>query len=140
MKKDFRQLPAKGFAAKPLPPIAPVEHTRLTIVDKDTRSVAYSLGFPIIVKRGQPDYPALLVATSYFGQHRMSGGRLYQRMRELRGLNYGDYAYIEYFPRGMYHVRAQPEPGAPTSRSSRSGSGPWSAPPPASRCGWPCSS
>ena len=30
----------------------------------------------------------------------MSGGRLFQRIREIRGINYGDYAYIEYFPRG----------------------------------------
>src|SRR6202451_4251592 len=29
-------------------------------------------------------------------------------MRELRGLNYGDYAYVEYFPRGMF--RFDPEP------------------------------
>ena len=29
-------------------------------------------------------------------------------MRELRGLNYGDYAYLEYFPRGMF--RFEPEP------------------------------
>ncbi|MCE5311050.1 MAG: insulinase family protein [Acidobacteriales bacterium] len=108
VKKDFRQLPAKGFAAKPLPPATPAGHTRLTIVDKDTRSVAYSLGFPIIVKRGHPDYPALLVAASWLGQHRMSGGRLYQRMRELRGLNYGDYAYIEYFPRGMFQFEPDP--------------------------------
>ena len=68
------------------------------MVEKDTRSVAYSMGFPIDVKRGHPDYPALLVAQAYFGQHRTSGGRLYKRMREIRGLNYGDYAYIEYFP------------------------------------------
>ncbi|MCZ2111645.1 MAG: insulinase family protein, partial [Dehalococcoidia bacterium] len=26
----------------------------------------------------------------------------YQRIREARGINYGDYAYIEAFPRGMY--------------------------------------
>jgi zinc protease len=32
----------------------------------------------------------------------MSGGVLYDRMREKRGLNYGNYAYIEYFPRGMF--------------------------------------
>ena len=37
---------------------------------------------------------------SYFGPHRVSGGRLFQRIREMRGINYGDYAYIEYFPRG----------------------------------------
>jgi zinc protease len=29
-------------------------------------------------------------------------------MRELRGLNYGDYAYIEYFPYGMYSFEPQP--------------------------------
>ena len=37
---------------------------------------------------------------SYLGPHRMSQGRLFQRIREVRGINYGDYAYIEYFPRG----------------------------------------
>jgi len=30
-------------------------------------------------------------------QHRSSNSFLYQRLREARGLNYGDYAYIEYF-------------------------------------------
>ena len=29
-------------------------------------------------------------------------------MREKRGLNYGDYAYIEYFPRGMFLMEPQP--------------------------------
>ena len=38
----------------------------------------------------------------------MSGGVLYDRMREKRGLNYGDYAYIEYFPRGMFLMEPQP--------------------------------
>jgi zinc protease len=45
---------------------------------------------------------------SYFGPHRMSGGRLFQRIREIRGINYGDYAYIEYFPRGMFLMEPQP--------------------------------
>lgn len=108
VKKDFRQLAPKGFGTKPLPGVAPIKNTRLTIVDKDTRSVAYSFGFPIIVKRGHPDYPALLLATSWLGQHRLSSGRLYQRMREARGLNYGDYAYIEYFPRGMFQFEPSP--------------------------------
>jgi zinc protease len=70
--------------------------------------VAYSLGFPINVKRGDPDYPALLLMQSYLGPHRMSGGRLFQRIREIRGINYGDYAYIEYFPRGMFAMEPSP--------------------------------
>ncbi|HEY6345722.1 MAG TPA: pitrilysin family protein [Bryobacteraceae bacterium] len=99
LKKDFAALPAKDTA--PMEPIRPhaVDHTRALIVEKNTRSVAYSFGFPIDVRRGDPDYPALLVAQSYLGQHRLNG-RLFERIREIRGINYGDYAYIEYFPRG----------------------------------------
>jgi zinc protease len=108
MKKDFRTLPeGAGFHPRQQAPSL-IEHTRAEIVDKQTRSVAVSIGFPITMTRVSPDYAAMLVATSYFGQHRMSSGVLYQAMREKRGLNYGDYAYIEYFPRGMF--RFQPEP------------------------------
>jgi zinc protease len=85
-----------------------IDHTRALIVEKNTRSVAFSLGFPMDVKRGDPDYPALLLMQSYFGPHRMSGGRLFQRIREIRGINYGDYAYIEYFPRGMFLMDPSP--------------------------------
>ena len=111
MKKDFEALPAAasprpGPAAIPAP--LPVEKSRIVIVDKDTRSVAFSIGYPIEVTRARPDYAALLLVSSYLGQHRMSSGVLYDRMREKRGLNYGDYAYIEYFPRGMYLMEPQP--------------------------------
>ena len=108
VKKDFRTLPeSAGF--RPREEWAkPIERTRVVIVEKDTRSVAISLGFPIALTRQQPDYAALLVATSYLGQHRMSSGLLYREMREKRGLNYGDYAYIEYFPRGMYLMEPEP--------------------------------
>ena len=74
----------------------------MVIVDKDTRGVAFSLGYPIELSRNSADYAALLLVSSYLGQHRNSSGVLYDRMREKRGLNYGDYAYIEYFPRGMF--------------------------------------
>jgi zinc protease len=108
MKKDFASLPAGTTFRTRVEPRVPTGGNRLTIIDKDTRSVAYSIGFPISVRRGDPDFAALLVAQSWFGQHRASGGRLYDRMRELRGLNYGDYAYIEYFPRGMFQFEPSP--------------------------------
>lgn len=113
LKQDFARLPKGEPRFTPLAAKAtePISHTRAILIDKDTRSVAYSIGFPIDVRRGDPDYPALLVAQSYFGQHRESGGELYQRMRELRGLNYGDYAYIEYFPRGMFQLQPDPNHG-----------------------------
>ncbi len=72
------------------------------ILEKDTRATAISLGFPIDVKRGDPDFAALWLARTWLGEHRASSGRLYQRIREERGINYGDYAYIEAFPRGMF--------------------------------------
>jgi zinc protease len=111
VQKDFSRLP-KGVAARPtFPAPKPIRGIRLTMIEKDTRSVAYSLGFPIEVRRGHPDYPALLVAQSYLGQHRHSGGRLFERIRQVRGINYGDYAYIEYFPRGMFQFEPDPNLG-----------------------------
>ena len=74
----------------------------VTLVEKDTRGAAISMGFPIEVTRSHPDFAALWLVRSYFGEHRSSNAHLFQRIREARGMNYGDYAYIEYFPRGMY--------------------------------------
>lgn len=84
---------------------------RIEIVERETRSTAVSLGFPISVTRADKHWPALAVVASYFGQHRSSNSYLYQRLRELRGLNYGDYAYIEYFPRGMFQFQPDPNLG-----------------------------
>jgi zinc protease len=85
--------------------------TEIEIVQRQTRSTAISFGFPIEVNRSHPDWPALAVAASYLGQHRSSNSHLYQRLREARGLNYGDYAYIEYFPRGMFQFTPDPNLG-----------------------------
>jgi zinc protease len=78
---------------------------KIQIIQRPTRSTAISLGFPINITRADKDYPALAVVASYFGQHRSSNSYLYHRLREMRGLNYGDYAYIEYFPRGMFQFQ-----------------------------------
>ena len=72
------------------------------IVSKETRATAISFGHPIAVTRAHPDYPALYLARTWLGEHRSSSSHLYQRIRELRGMNYGDYAYIEAFPRGGF--------------------------------------
>jgi len=84
---------------------------KIEIVERETRSTALSLGFPIALTRADKDWPALAVVASYFGQHRSSNSYLYQRLREARGLNYGDYAYIEYFPRGMFQFQPDPNLG-----------------------------
>jgi zinc protease len=108
VRQDFYKLPKRSGLTARFAPAKPPEDTRVTIIEKDTRSTAFSLGFPIEVQRRHPDFLPLLVASAYFGQHRNSGGRLYNRMREARGLNYGDYSYIEYFPRGMFQFEPDP--------------------------------
>lgn len=105
---DFARLPEGSARHLDLPPPTPPRQLRVQLIEKNTRATAISLGFPISVTRSSPDWPALFLAQTYFGQHRSSEGLLYQRLRELRGLNYGDYAYIEYFPRGMF--RFEPDP------------------------------
>jgi zinc protease len=99
-----------AMATLPAGPEAPrvaVQGTRpsgleVEIIEKDTRATALSLGLPIEVTRSHPDFAALSVARVWLGEHRIASGRLYQRIREVRGMNYGDYAYIEAFPRGMF--------------------------------------
>lgn len=111
MEAEFAKLPAgKTDRAKfATPKLAPGMNIR--IVQRETRATGISLGFPISVTRAHKDYAALAVVASYFGQHRSSNSYLYQRLRELRGLNYGDYAYIEYFPRGMFQFTPDPNLG-----------------------------
>jgi zinc protease len=108
VEMDFAKLPAgqadkKHFDA---PRVSPGTH--IDIITRDTRSTAISFGFPIGVNRASKDWAALALVASYFGQHRSSNSYLYQRLREARGLNYGDYSYIEYFPRGMFLMTPEP--------------------------------
>jgi zinc protease len=111
VKSDFAKLPAGSPAGLKLSRPTQTPGTRIQIVARETRSTAISLGFPLGVTRPNKDWPALAVVASYFGQHRSSNSYLYQRLREARGLNYGDYAYIEYFPRGMFQFQPDPNLG-----------------------------
>jgi zinc protease len=111
IQTDFAKLPA-GQASKvkfETPKLAP--GLQISLIKRETRATALSLGFPINITRADKDWPALAVAASYFGQHRSSNSYLYQKLRESRGLNYGDYAYIEYFPRGMFQFTPDPNLG-----------------------------
>jgi zinc protease len=102
VQTDFAKLAKGSPNGLKLSRPAQVPGTRIEIIERETRSTALSLGFPIGVNRSHKDWPALAVVGAYFGQHRSSNSYLYQRLREARGLNYGDYAYVEYFPRGMF--------------------------------------
>lgn len=102
MLTSLDQLPD---AAPPAPiGIAPpaIDGRQVLLVDKPDADASISFGFPIDVPRGSRDYYALWIANSWLGEHRNSSSHLYQVIRETRGLNYGDYSYIEEFPEGGF--------------------------------------
>src|SRR5262245_305314 len=108
VESDFGKLPPGTPDKKRFETPKLSSGTHVDVITRDTRSTAISLGFPIEVNRSSKDWMALALVASYFGQHRSANSYLYQRLREARGLNYGDYAYIEYFPRGMFLMTPDP--------------------------------
>jgi zinc protease len=98
--KDLAQA-LSSLAGKSEPPAMVPEARphgpRFLLVEKSSDSTAVSIGMPYALSRNDRDWAAMSIARSAFGEHRQFHGRLMQRLREARGLNYGDYAYIEYF-------------------------------------------
>jgi len=75
---------------------APVGRARrVLIVEKETVATGIHLGHHTQLRRDHEDWPAMMLAAFALGEHRQAHGRLYQALRETRGLNYGDYAYVE---------------------------------------------
>ncbi len=100
LEKDLKALP-EGMPQQPDPPaVAPIDGFEMLMVEKECDATAISFGFPISVLRGDEDFYALALFNSWFGEHRNSASHLYQVIREARGMNYGDYSYIEIFPNG----------------------------------------
>ncbi len=96
--QDLAALPACASSRPGLPEPTRFKGLKVLIVDKPSaESTAISIGFPTTMTRTSDDYPAAYFFTSYVGLHRQSAGILYNRLREARGLNYGDYAYTEHF-------------------------------------------
>jgi zinc protease len=100
IKKDFASLQAgKAKQREAIIPEKIVGH-HVSIVEKETESTGIHIGFPIQLMRGDEDFHALFLANAWFGTHRNSASHLYQVIRDDRGMNYGDYSYIEDFPEG----------------------------------------
>jgi len=95
--EDFRALPSGATPRVALPPPPPIDGIELYMVEKDTPTAAISIGAPLPLTRADRDFYALMVANSWLGEHRTFNGRLMNVMRAERGLNYGDYSYIEAF-------------------------------------------
>ncbi|TAH42401.1 MAG: insulinase family protein [Bacteroidetes bacterium] len=101
-------IPTPGKAAM-------AEGLNVEIVAKDNAlGSAISAGFPLAITRSNDDFVALMIANSWLGEHRKSYSRLYQKIREARSMNYGDYTYIEWYESGGSNML----PPAGTPRSS----------------------
>jgi zinc protease len=97
LQKDLAALPAGTAGRKPLPPAPKLSGRNFHLIEKETASVGVNLGYALPVNRTEADYFPLMVANSFLGEHRTFHGRLQQQLRMARGLNYGDYSYIEYW-------------------------------------------
>lgn len=93
----FAALSAKAPRRAKLAEPPPRRGAEILIVEKDARANAISFGHAIDVTRSDPDFYPLFVAASYLGEHRTFNGVLMINMRQKRGLNYGDYSYVENF-------------------------------------------
>ncbi|CAN5481851.1 pitrilysin family protein [soil metagenome] len=84
------------------------------IIAKDNAlGSAIFAGFPMDLNRSKDDFAAMMIANSWLGEHRKSYSRLYQKIREQRSMNYGDYSYIEWYGNGGSNML--PKAGTPRS-------------------------
>ncbi|MBC5993448.1 M16 family metallopeptidase [Pontibacter cellulosilyticus] len=81
------------------------------IKKSDALGSAIFTGAPMPVTRSADDFAALMVANSFLGEHRKSYGKLYDKIRTTRSMNYGDYSYIEWYDNGGSFQL--PNPGVP---------------------------
>lgn len=116
-KKALLDVLPAGKSATPSAVGAPhaVEGRHLLIITQPNAiATGVHFGFPIDVRRGDPDYWPLFVGNVFLGLHRDDFGRLYQEIRSQRGYNYGDYSYVEYYAGRPYFLF--PPPTTPRNR------------------------
>ena len=113
-KAAVRELPAGAAVAPPAIEPEAVDGRSVLLIAKPGADASISFGFPIDVHRGERDFYALWIANSWLGEHRNQASHLFQVIREHRGLNYGDYSYIEAFPEGGH--RTMPPVNVPRRR------------------------
>jgi zinc protease len=114
LKADMNQLPA-STPELPSPGAARLpDGINVEIISKaEALGSAIFTGFPLRITRANDDFAALMIANSYLGEHRKSYGRLFDKIRTLRSMNYGDYSYIEWYENGGSNML--PVAGVPRS-------------------------
>jgi zinc protease len=113
-KTDLSALPDADFAAPAPSGARQPSGIEVEIISKeDAFGSAIFTGAPLDITRADDEFAALMIANSWMGEHRKSYSRLYQKLRETRSMNYGDYSYIEWYSQGgSYQL---PPSGVPRS-------------------------
>jgi zinc protease len=113
IKGDFSVLPAGHTPPLALPEPRMPDGLEVIVAEKQTPATAMSMGFPVSISKSDEDYFPLWIAVSHLGEHRQHLSLLFQKIREERGQNYGDYAYADHFVQGrgkfpaLNHCRQQ---------------------------------
>jgi len=105
--QDFSSLPEGHTPQLSLPEQRMPSGLEIVIAEKKTPATAMSMGFPVSISKADDDYFALWIAVAHFGEHRQHLSLLFQKIREERGQNYGDYAYTDHFIQGSKKFPAQ---------------------------------
>jgi zinc protease len=100
LEAAIKQLPTGEPTPPPAIEPAAIDGRSVVLIEKPGADASISFGFPLDVSRGERDFYALWIANSWLGEHRNQASHLFNVIREARGLNYGDYSYIEAFPEG----------------------------------------
>lgn len=101
LKNDLEGLSGVKIEIAEMPKIAMSNGIHVKIIEKkDALGSAIFAGYPIDITRANDQFAALMIANSWLGEHRKSYSRLYQKIRETRSMNYGDYTYIEWYHNG----------------------------------------
>ncbi len=100
LEDDLAKLPDGKIVQPEKPKPSVINGREVLLVEKNCDATAISFGFPLNILRNDEDFVALALFNSWFGEHRNQSSHLYQVLREKRGMNYGDYSYIETFLNG----------------------------------------
>lgn len=112
LTSDLEQLPEESASLPPMVIARVPNGIEVEIISKENAlGSAIFTGFPLTITKANDDFAALMIANSWLGEHRKSYSRLYQKIREQRSMNYGDYSYIEWYNNGGSNML--PRPGFP---------------------------
>lgn len=101
LKKDLAKLPDTNPAIPAPGKARTPDGMEVEIISKDGAfGSAIFTGAPLGITRADDEFAALMVANSWMGEHRKAYSRLYQKIRQTRAMNYGDYSYIEWYDNG----------------------------------------